>query len=193
MKKFTIPQLTSAGFGLVILMQLLFFTQISNKLGNINNNFKKNTDELNQKIDKLAPSANDSVISALGQLREELVKYRAEQLGRDQILGLSTMNDKAGGTDAASSLSDTLDRTLAALQIQLPSPTPTAKADMIALKSGWRAIDAYDLPRASSKIVGQIISNQSYLVVGKQTDWIQIKLNSNLSGWVQSSLVDETN
>lgn len=138
---------------------------------------------LDQKVTKLAPSANDSVITALGQLREELVKYRAEQMGRDQILGV--MSD--------SSLSSTLDRAIATINSQVEGITPTpATIKSASLKPGWKSIDAFEKPLASSKIIGQIIANEKYPILNLQNNWYQLTIASGQSAYVQTQFIDET-
>lgn len=153
--------------------------------------------ELDQKITKLAPAANDSVITALGSLREELIKYRAEQVGRDQILGLGGSSGSSNTSDPYADLSMSLDQALATIERQTntlatptPTPTPTKQAK---LKSGWKSVDAFEKPQASSKIIGQISTNQSYQILANQNNWYQLGLSANLSGWVQSQFIDETN
>lgn len=132
---------------------------------------------LDQKITKLAPAANDSVITALGNLREEMVKYRAEQMGRDQT-----------------NLSSTLDQAIATIERQSGAITPTPTSGRQArLKSGWKTVDAFEKPQASSKIIGQISGNQSYQILASQNNWYQLGLSADLSGWVQPQFIDETN
>ena len=140
---------------------------------------------------KSQPNKNDEVISTLANLREELVRYRAEQVGRDQILGLSTTKTDSNSTDPYANLSMSLDQALATLEKQLPS-TPTT-ATNIMLNPGWISIDAYEQPKAGSKIIGQAKKDQIYSITAKQDGWYQIKLENTASAWVQSQFVYETN
>ncbi len=171
---------------ITVLLQISFNLFQNRSLGRSLAALTGKINNLDQKITKLAPAANDSVIAALGDLREELVKYRAEQMGRDQIPGL---------TNSDIDFSSTLDRAIATIERQAgsmiaPTPTPGRQAK---LKSGWNSVDAFEKPQASSKIIGQISASQSYQILADQNNWYQLGLSANLSGWVQSQFIDETN
>ena len=189
MKKF----LTANPFSLIIAGILVIQTIIGVNSGRLikstTHQLENKITDLDSKITKLAPSSNDTVITALATLREELVKYRAEQTGRDQILGLMTNNaSQEDGADPYADLSTTLDRALAVLT----TPTPTPTGQLVKLKANWSTADAFEQPRASSKIIGQLIKNQSYLVKEKQTDWYLVQVNSSQTGWVSAQLLNET-
>ncbi len=137
------------------------------------------------------PNKNDEVTTALAKLREELVTYRAEQVGRDQILGLSTTKTDANTADPYANLSMSLDQALATLDKQLPRPTSTLA--QIKLNPGWISIDAFEQPKAGSKIIGQLKKDLTYTFTAKQTGWYQVTLENQASAWVQSQFVYETN
>lgn len=194
MKKLLHSPLVLAMLAAVLLPAMMNFFQ-NRSLTRSLTSLDRKVNELDQKVTKLAPAANDSVILALGSLREELVKYRAEQLGRDQILGLMNSDPNTAGSDNYTNLSSTIDRAIATIERQTgsattPTPTPTKQAR---LKSGWKSVDAFEKPQASSKIIGQISSNQSYPVLTNQNNWYQLGLSDTLTGWVQSQFIDETN
>lgn len=140
------------------------------------------------------PNKNDEVTTALAKLREELVAYRAEQVGRDQILGLSTNanSDKTDPSDPYANLSMSIDQALATIERQVPSNVSTT-ATNIQLNPGWISIDAFEQPKAGSKIIGQANQNQLYSFTSKQDGWYQIKLENSISAWVQAQFVYETN
>jgi len=143
---------------------------------------------------KNQPNKNEEVSLALATLREELVKYRAEQVGRDQILGLSTSGNTDTGSDQYANLSMSLDQALATLENQLrPTATPTPAAPSVKLNQGWDKVDAHEQPKAGSQIVGQLKTGLAYPLVGKQSGWYQIKLENNALAWVQSQFVYESN
>ena len=71
---------------ITVLLQISFNLFQNRSLGRSLAALTGKINNLDQKITKLAPAANDSVIAALGDLREELVKYRAEQMGRDDSM-----------------------------------------------------------------------------------------------------------
>lgn len=192
MKNIFHPPLTLAILAAVLLPAMMNFFQ-NRSLSRSLTKLDEKVNGLDQKVTKLAPAANDSVIVALGSLREELIKYRAEQVGRDQILGLGSGSSNA--SDPYANLSMSLDQALATIERQTgavitPTPTPTRQAK---LKSGWKTVDAFEKPQASSKIIGQISEKLSYQILANQDNWYQLGLSANLSGWVQSQFIDETN
>lgn len=134
------------------------------------------------------PNQNDEVAGALANLREELVRYRADaSVSKNQVLGQTTTGDPYAN------LSLSLDQALAVLEKQLnPTPTPTT-AKQIKLKPGWQSIDAFEQPRASSKIIGSLKADQSYTPLANQTGWYQINLDDGQPAWIQSQFVYEIN
>lgn len=138
------------------------------------------------------PNKNDEVSSALAKLREELVAYRAEQVGRDQILGLSN-SSAAPAEDPYANLTMSLDEALATIEKQIhPTATPTPSSQ-IKLQSNWTSIDAYEQPKAGSRILGQIRAQIPYPFIAKQNGWYQVELENGALAWVQSQFVYEIN
>lgn len=189
-QKLIFPILSLLGLSFIVnlvsLNRLLLTNQNVSRLTSETEAVKNILQEIKDK-----PNKNEEVTSALASLREEMVRYRAEQVGRDQILGLSTTNNTAG-TDPYANLSMSIDQALATIEKQLPRPTP-ATASQIKLNSGWISIDAFEQPKAGSKIIGQVKKDQLYPFTTKQSGWYQIKLEDNVSAWVQSQFVYETN
>lgn len=142
--------------------------------------------DLTAKLDVLQPTAsapNEKVISALTALQEEIIRYRAEQSNVQATLGM----------DATSSLSASIDQALATItDTSVVSPyEPLVK--VVKLKTGWDKVDLYQQMRAGSKIIGQVIANQDYVVEDSKKDWYKIRLNSLTGGWIQAQFVYEVN
>jgi len=138
-------------------------------------------DELHRDLDYLKTSQisdRDDLNKQLTLLREELIKYKSQQEGRDQILGLTKLNqNQTGGTDL------------------LPTPTiplPVSIKGIIKLKKNWQTADVFQEAKASAKILSQLVQDKLYFVyeVGP-AGWYKIEYNLNQQGWVQASLVDE--
>ncbi|MFZ2202667.1 MAG: SH3 domain-containing protein [Microgenomates group bacterium] len=170
---------------LVSLNRLLLANRNVNRLAGETDAIKKTLQEIKDR-----PTKNDEVTTALANLREELVRYRAEQVGRDQILGLSTSQNDAAATDPYANLSMSLDQALATLEKQLPTSSTTSQ---IMLNPGWISIDAFEQPKAGSRIVGQLKKDITYTFTTKQTGWYQVTLENQGNVWVQSQFVYETN
>lgn len=74
------------------------------------------------------------------------------------------------------------------------TPTPSIiPITNIRLKSNWKAVDVFENPLASSKIVGQITSGVDYPIISKNAGWYFTLLPSGQEGYVQSQFIDEIN
>ncbi|HAV15354.1 MAG TPA: hypothetical protein DCX25_03415 [Candidatus Pacebacteria bacterium] len=154
-------------------------------------------------MDGIARDGKSAMVAQeLRALRDEVIKYRAEQQGRDQILGLSTGLNLPTLTDPLQSLSNTLS-TLEEATIEptltIP-PTQTtnqqntgAHLGTVSLLEGksWTSVDAFDQALASSKIVGQLVVRVSYPYYAKENGWYQVELSNGKRGWVQEQFVKE--
>ena len=159
-------------------------------------------------MDGIARDGKSAMVAQeLRSLRDEVIKYRAEQQGRDQILGLSTGLNLPTLTDPLQSLSNTL----STLEEATGEPTPTlpptqttsqtsanqqgtgAHLGTVSLLEGksWTSVDAFDQAFASSKIVGQLVVRVSYPYYAKENGWYQVELSNGKRGWVQEQFVKE--
>lgn len=119
----------------------------------------------------------------LALLREELIKYKNQQEGRDQILGLAALNKTA--VPATSMSTDT-----AKIPSAAASALPSIKG-IVQLKKNWETADVFQDPKASSKIIGQVVKDKLYYVYEIDAHWFKIDYKFNQLGWIQASLVDE--
>lgn len=193
--KSLLPPILGGLLGLLLLVNLVGLNRLL--LANRNlNRLAGETDAVKKTLQEIKdrPTKNDEVTTALANLREELVRYRAEQVGRDQILGLSTtsQNDVVATNDPYANLSMSLDQALATLDKQLPPATPSTSSQ-IKLNPGWISIDAFEQPKAGSRIIGQLKNDITYTFTAKQTGWYQVTLENQGNVWVQSQFVYETN
>ena len=116
-------------------------------------------------------SDRDDLRKHLLLLREELIKYKSQQEGRDQILALSKPNQEI-----------------------IPTPTSQASEEIkgiIKLKKIWPKADVYKEMKASSTIIGQLIKDKLYFVYEEDSSWYKIEYDLGTYGWIQKSLVDE--
>lgn len=130
--------------------------------------------DLNQGFDRLTASQisdRDDLKKQLALLREELIRFKTQQEGQDQVLGLSKANFDG-----------------------MPTPTIQTPSDIkgiIKLKNNWPKAEVYQDMKASSKIIGQLIKDKLYFVYGEDPNWYKIEYDLGLHGWIQKSLVDE--
>ena len=169
---------TIACLVIVIAIQSLSLSQTSRSF----RNNEKQLQELSVKLDRLQPAANEKVITALTSLQDEIIRYRAEQ-------NLTT----PFGTNSATSLSNTLDEALATLTDQSVLSPYAPLVKVVKLKPDWKNVDVYQQAKASSKVLGTATTNQNYVVTDEQPGWYQIRLDSVISGWLQSQFVYEAN
>lgn len=123
----------------------------------------------------------------LSLLREELIKYKSQQEGRDQILGLTKFNQAQTPilpTPSQSQIGD-LNQPISTTSTQITIN------GIVKLKKNWQLADIFQEAKASSKIVGQIVKDKLYFVYETQPGWYRIEYKPNQHGWIQSSLVDE--
>lgn len=175
-----------------------------------NQKLEKNLDQFSEKLDTLVKDGSSSTMTQeLRSLRDEVIKYRAEQQGRDQVLGLTqygmTVNDPLDSL--SNSLTTLEEMTGSSSSAGLPQPKPftvpasspapvpadgTMHGTITLLKDkGWSSVDAFESPVASSKIIGQIVINVSYPFYDKQNNWYQAELASGKKGWIQAQFVKE--
>ena len=141
-------------------------------------------DELHRDLNYIKTSQTsdkNNLNKQLVLLREELIKYKSQQEGRDQILGLAAINQ----TSIAATSSATA---------RLPTPTPLAQnpiKGIVQLKNDWQTADVFQEAKASSKIIGQIVKDKLYFIYEINGAWYKIDYNLNLQGWIQSSVIDK--
>lgn len=130
--------------------------------------------DLRQGLDRLATSQisdRDDLKKQLALLREQLIRFKTQQGGQDQVLGLSKAN---------------LDG--------IPTPTIQAQSDIkgiIKLKNNWSKAETYQEMKASSRIIGQLVKDKLYFVYDEDANWYKIEYDFGQYGWIQKSLVDE--
>lgn len=141
--------------------------------------------DIHQELELLKTSQvsnKDNLNKQLVLLREELIKYKSQQEGRDQILGLATINQNQKIQNQATAGAN------------MPVPTVSAVTEIkgiVQLKKNWQTADVFETPKASSKIVGQIIRDKIYFIFAKEDGWFKIDYKLSERGWVQASLIDE--
>ncbi len=138
--------------------------------------------DLRQGLDGLKTSQmsdRDDLKKQLALLREELIRYKSQQEGRDQVLGLAKINQTQVETSINIFPSPT---------IQVPT---TAIKGIVKLKNNWQKAEVYSDAKASSKIIGQLIKDKLYFVYDENSSWYKIEYDLSLQGWIQKSLVDE--
>lgn len=87
------PKTTFTIIGLFFIISILQLTMATSNNRTLEN-FKKETNQklqtMSDQVDSLSPTSNDHINKAIADLREDMAKYRAEQMGRGQTLGLET-------------------------------------------------------------------------------------------------------
>jgi hypothetical protein len=173
-----------------------------------NTTLEKDLSQFSEKLDTLLENGSASTVTQeLRSLRDEVIQYRAEQRGRDQILGLSQSGmistnpldalDKSiqsiEGMTSSSSADSNSDTNANNTSNTTPVPANGAMLGTVTLlkDKGWSSVDAFETPVSSSKIVGQIVVNVSYPFYSKQNGWYQAALASGKKGWVQAQFVKE--
>jgi hypothetical protein len=130
-------------------------------------------------INKINPSTtNDTITKNLSELRQEIIRYRAEN--QNTILG-STSDQVESNNDPLLSLDTSIEQT----------KQNQENLTLIKLKPKWSSVDVFETPNPSSKITGQIISNQTYITTSKIDHWHQIKLSPSKTAWVHDQFIDE--
>lgn len=126
----------------------------------------------------LGSTTNDNTLNAINKLSEEMASYRAEQVGRDQILGFSSSLNQEISTTPTISPSPSI------------SPTPSNKKT-VSLESNWNKTEAYEKPQSGSRILDHLQPNIMYEVIKLENGWYQIKINSLTNAFVQDQFVHE--
>ncbi len=128
-------------------------------------------EELKKEIDfyKNLRTTNDiKIYQQLLALRSELAQARQEK--EEKVLGAS---------DSSS----------------LKSAEILTLLGIVRLKEGrWERIDVFSEPKASSKIIGEVVNNKTspiYFYTQKQPDWFKIEYKDGKFGWVQAQFLEE--
>lgn len=141
--------------------------------------------ELQKELNSLKTSKTEDEIDIFKQLvslREELVKYKSQQEGRDQILGLAT--------------NSSVDEAISSLDKQLSNPSsaetlPIAQGIVKLLENSWEKVDVFEEARASSKIIGEAVTDKLYFIYDSKPNWYKIEITDDQFGWIQSQFVME--
>lgn len=138
-------------------------------------------------------SERQELKNQLSLLREELIRYKSQQEGRDQILALSLKQGQL--SPDYSNLSPTVLSTATMTSEMAPTPSIAVNQfsikGIVKLKKNWQKADVYEDKRASSKIIGEIVKDKLYFVYEIISGWYQIEYQTGRWGWIQASLVDE--
>lgn len=127
-------------------------------------------------------SDKDNLNKQLVLLREELIKYKSQQEGRDQILGLATINKNQGVQNQPQESTKSASST---------TSLPDEIKGIVQLKKNWQSADVFEAPKASSKIIGQIVPEKIYFIYAKEAGWYKVDYKISERGWVQASLIDQ--
>jgi len=131
-------------------------------------------------------SGDEDVLEELADLRKELLEYQAQQQGRDQILGLASLNTTVD--KAISVLGGELDE-------DLPTGTREEKVTMLEIKTDWTEVDVFAEAKASSRVIGEVGGGKIYFYDLKKSGWYRIDLDDEAKqqGWVQAQFIEELN
>lgn len=132
----------------------------------------------------LGTTTNDNTLTAINKLSEEMASYRAEQVGRDQILGFSSSLNQEISTTPSITPTPTVTPSPSI------SPTPSNKKT-VSLESSWNKTEAYEKPQSGSRILDHLQPNIMYEVIKLENGWYQIKINSLTNAFVQDQFVHE--
>ena len=161
------------GFTLTVILQGVLFASS----GLQSQHLQKQLDEVNQKLSDLQTLTNNEVVPGITKITTKNTT-QVLQPTSDNLTG-STNSDP---NDLLSP--ENLSKTLGAA-------TGTGTKG-IKLKSNWTSVDVYESKQASSRIIGRIDANNTYLIISKNQDWYQIKLDAQTNAWVQAQFVNET-
>lgn len=169
----------------LIVILLLGLYQQDNKMTVFRNNLLKNL----QSFKDAQTSEREELKNQLSLLREELIKYKSQQEGRDQILALSLGRGQLTENINNSTNKKEIPTVLSA--IDSANSANLSIKGIVKLKKNWEKADVYSEKRASSKIIGQIIKEKLYFVYDIDSGWYQIEYQDGQFGWIQKSLVDD--
>jgi hypothetical protein len=187
----------------VVALPVLVVSQWSDKgtlraLQDKNLGLQEKVESLTQEIGKFTEDGSSTVVTQeLRALREEVIKYRAEQRGRDQVLGITqpgmTVSDPL---DSLSQSLMTLEQITGTGSAQTETPeVPSNGAHLGTVTllddKGWSSVDAFETPSSSAKSIGQLVIHVSYPFFEKKNGWYQVELASGKKGWVQAQYIRE--
>lgn len=127
----------------------------------------------------------------LSLLREELIRYKAQQEGRDQILALTFTKNNKANNDVLSSESNLNQMISQADQLISTISANVKIKGIIKLKNSWLKAEVYSEPKIGAKILGEIIQNKLYFVYDEQNNWYKVEYQEGKFGWLQRSLVEQ--
>lgn len=186
---FNSPQKINYAFFLLITILLLIIIRQNKELNKFRQELGKNLDYFKQSQE----NERQELRNQLSLLREELIRYKSQQEGRDQILALSLKQGQLPLTDSNPS---PMVLSTATIGSELaPSPSMAINQlsikGIVKLKKNWQKADVYEDKKASSKIIGEIVKDKLYFVYKTVPGWYQIEYLTGRWGWIQASLVDE--
>jgi hypothetical protein len=166
---------------LVIIILVIYFVFKQNLLlKEIQSNLKDNLNFFREQQLK----EKEELKNQLALLREELIRYKAQQEGRDQMLSSILGQNQKPINNQENYLKE----------IEQLTSTLSANIDIkgiVKLKKNWQQAEVYETNRASAKILGKIVQGKLYFVYDKAPNWYKIEYENGQWGWVQTSLVEE--
>lgn len=169
----------------LIVILLLGLYQQNNKMTGLRNDLSKNF----QTFKEMQSSEREDLKKQLSLLREELIRYKSQQEGRDQILALSLGRGQLTGN--INNFSNEKETPTVLSATSAANSTSFSIKGIVKLKKNWEKADVYSEKRASSRIIGQIVKDKLYFVYEIVSGWYQIEYQDGQFGWIQGSLVDE--
>ena len=114
----------------------------------------------------LAPQLADT--DRLTRIETDLAVLKSQVASLEQVRGAVTTSGLAGA---------------------LPDLDVAATKSLTIKDPKFATIDVYDLPLASSKVIGRLDFGRQYHFTSQQGSWYQVQLPDGTFGWVNSQLV----
>jgi hypothetical protein len=170
---------------IVIIIYLLL--RQNSSLANLKEDFAKNLSYFKDQ----QTSEREDLKKQLALLREELIRYKSQQEGRDQILGLTLTKNQTPEKNAQptednfNNLIQQTDQLMATISAQ------TKIKGIVKLKNNWEKSDIYQSPKPSAMIIGTIVKDKLYFVYEIVGNWLKIEYQEGKFGYIPSNLVDQ--
>lgn len=172
-------RLSSASLTVVIIIVagFLVHSTVKNLYSPVQNSLKLEqeiSDELKKIKEELKASSDDmkeqdkAVLEELGALKEDILSFKKEFRGRDNILGFAT--------------------TLPDLSSENSSISP---AGFIRIKdNAWQSVDVFE-EKNSSKVIGKAFYGKTYPYFLKEDNYYYVELSESTNGWIGSRFIEE--
>lgn len=185
MKNFFLKNYQSLLLGLLSLFLAVFFYKQNLAVDSLKKELIKNLNFYKNQQTK----EKEELKQQLSLLREELIRYKSQQEGRDQILALTmaknqTKNDVLSGSTGLNEMVNQADELISTIAGNIKVK------GIVKLKNNWLKAEVYDNPRAGSKVIGEIVQNKLYFVYDEVSGWYKIEYREGQFGWIQNSLVE---